>query len=183
MPHAAALSWIQVSIHCVNAADNHPARDELRRSYGPELKDLVQLMAVWPRKRSDTMQWVHDSRPSRIFPFLSTLGLDSIQILSQPQVDTSLKVPLSMGHLLETEGILNTIQLAPTSEADVNLRDEDGWTARLKLQLVEPNVDIDYPNRWGEKALNCAVFIGHVGSVKLLLDEGANINLADEDHF
>ncbi|ETN15448.1 TKL protein kinase [Phytophthora nicotianae INRA-310] len=99
-----------------------------------------------------------------------------------------------MGHLIEAvrEGSSEAVQIALTARADVNLRDEEGWTALtlaaadgsvdlLEQLLVEPNVDIDYPNHWGETALSRAVFIGNERIAKLLLDEGAKVDLADED--
>ena len=88
------------------------------------------------------------------------------------------------------------LELTLDAGADVNAKDSFNGTgliraaergyARIVRRLLETDIDIDHVNRLGWTALLEAIVLGeggraHTETVRLLVDAGADVNLADRD--
>jgi len=89
-------------------------------------------------------------------------------------------------------GDMGTVKVLLENNADINARDDYGWTALMWAAyngyteivnlLLENNADVNAQNVWGNTALIWAARKGHTPVVKSLLEKGADVNIRDKEN-
>lgn len=113
------------------------------------------------------------------------------QVIAASEVISIGTGPLVSGsdkELLEAagDGDLDKVQEALGAGANVNAKDENGWTPLLRASgqghidvvraLIQAGADLDWQARTGQSALNVAAFAGHTEIVRTLIQAGADVN-------
>ncbi|MFT5122871.1 MAG: ankyrin repeat protein [Kiritimatiellia bacterium] len=89
---------------------------------------------------------------------------------------------LLLGGLLLTSGCCNfAVNMEPRAERPIHVAAIKGHEKCLK-QFIAAEPDIDIPNKFGDTSLLLAVHDGHPGSARLLIQSGANVNVAGHEN-
>jgi ankyrin repeat protein len=88
---------------------------------------------------------------------------------------------------------LNGVKKCIENGADVNCKDNDGWTplmwssnnGHLEIVnvLIENGTDVNCKSNYGSSPLICSSYKGYLEIVKVLIENGADWNIKDNDNF
>jgi len=155
-------------------------------------RDLVERLLAKHPEHANAKGGLHT--PLFASAMQGHLDVFSLLIDHLPDVDTRTDFSYTALHLAAWRGYLEVGQRLLGRGAHVNARSDTGWTPlhlaafwgqlEFARMLLEHKAGIDVSNRDGESPLHLAIWGargtgGHVGVVRLLLEQGADPNLRD----